>query len=152
MAGANPDFAGRQYPAGDPMTVSPTKIREFAEATGNDHPFHVSDEAARAAGYANVVAPSTFLVTLAQIAEAQYINDPEAGVDFSRVVHSEEAFAFERPVVAGDTLIPTLTVESVKTVGPHSMVTTRVNFADAGDGEQVATVRSSLVIRGEDNA
>ncbi|MDO5645601.1 MAG: MaoC family dehydratase N-terminal domain-containing protein [Dermabacter sp.] len=149
MPGANPDFAGREYPPGSPLEVSAVKIREFAEATQSPHPFHMDAEAARAAGYAGVVAPPTFLVALAQREEARYINDPEARVDFSRVVHSEESFALTRPIVAGDVLTPRLTVESIKGLGPHSLVTTRVDFADE-TATHVATVRSSLVIRGED--
>lgn len=152
MSGANPSFAGKNYEPGAPMRVSEEKIREFAAATGNVHPLHVDEEAAKAVGESHIVAPPTFLVSLAQAAEAQYINDPDAGIDFSRVVHSDESFALERPIVAGDTLIPELTVESVKAVGPHSMVTTRVNFTDAETGAQVAVVRSSLVIRGEETA
>lgn len=149
MSGPRPEFAGRIYSAGEAVTVSATKVREFARATGNDHPLHLDTDAATHAGYPAIVAPPTFLVTLAQAEEARYINDPEAGVDFSRVVHAEESFALERPIVAGDVLIPTLQVESVKSVGPHSMVSTRVDFATV-DGTHVAAVRSSLIIRGEE--
>lgn len=148
MAGANPDFAGRTYAPGNAMTVSAAKIKEFAAATANTHPFHTDEGAAREAGYASIVAPPTFLVSLAQAEEAKYINDPEAGVDFSRVVHSDESFELSRAIVAGDEMIPTLTVEAIKQVGPHSMVTTRVDFHDS-DATHVASVRSSLVIRGE---
>lgn len=106
MASPNPDFAGRVYDSGPRVRVSETKIREFAAATGNTHPLTVSEDAARAAGYEAIIAPPTFLVTLAQAEEARYINDPEAGIDFSRVVHSEESFALSRAIVAGDELTP----------------------------------------------
>ncbi|QEU11489.1 (3R)-hydroxyacyl-ACP dehydratase subunit HadC [Mycobacteroides abscessus subsp. abscessus] len=149
MASPHPDFAGRVYESGPSVRVSETKIREFAAATGNTHAFTTSEEAAREAGYSAIVAPPTFLVTLAQAEEARYINDPEAGIDFSRVVHSEESFELERAIVAGDELIPTLTVEAVKQVGPHAMVTTRVDFTDRSKAH-VASVRSSLVVRGEE--
>ena len=109
----------------------------------------MSEDAARAAGYEAIIAPPTFLVTLAQAEEAGYINDPEAGIDFSRVVHSEESFTLSRAIVAGDELTPSLTVEALKQVGPHAMVTTRVDFTDEA-GAHVASVRSSLVVRGEE--
>lgn len=144
----DPSFAGRTYPPGPLHTVSAAKIIEFARATGASSPLHHDAEAAREAGHSGVVAPPTFLVSLAQATETQYIEDPAAGVDFSRVVHGEESFVLQRPVVAGDRLVPTLTVESVRAAGGHAMVTTRVDMADP-DGEPVASVRSMLVVRGE---
>lgn len=144
----DPAFAGRTYPAGPVHTVSAAKITEFAAATGASSPLHRDPEAARAAGLADVLAPPTFLVSLAQAAEAQYIEDPASGIDFSRVVHGEETFTLHRPVVAGDRLVPVLTVESVRAAGGHAMVTTRVDVADE-NGAEVAAVRSLLVVRGE---
>ncbi len=144
----DPSFAGKVYPPGAPAVVSGAKIAEFAAATGATSPLHTDPEAARAAGHADVLAPPTFLVSLAQQAEADYIRDPAAGIDFSRVVHGEEGFVLHRPVVAGDSLTPTLTVENVRLVGGNAMITTRVEFAD-DHGDDVATVRSSLVVRGE---
>ncbi|WP_114855631.1 MaoC family dehydratase N-terminal domain-containing protein [Brachybacterium sp. YJGR34] len=144
----DPSFAGRSYPAGPVHTVSAAKIAEFARATGAASALHTDPEAARAAGCADVVAPPTFLVSLAQATEAQYIEDPAAGIDFTRVVHGEEAFTLHRPVVAGDRLVPTLTVERVRSAGGHTMVTTRVDLADEA-GAEVASVRSMLVVRGD---
>ena len=149
MTQANPDFAGRTYPPGEPLLIDAVKVREFAQATGNTHPAHHDAAAARSLGYRDIAAPPTFLVSLAQAAEAQYINDPDASIDFSRVVHSDESFQLHRPIIAGDELTPTLTVVAVRSVGPHSMVSTRVDFADT-DGAEVASVGSSLVIRGEE--
>ncbi|MFC0675080.1 FAS1-like dehydratase domain-containing protein [Brachybacterium hainanense] len=144
----DPSFAGRTYPPGPVHVVSAAKIIEFARATGASAPIHTDAEAARAAGHADVVATPTFLVSLAQQTEAQYIEDPAAGIDFTRVVHGEESFELERPVVAGDRLVPTLTVERVRSAGGHTMVSTRVDMADPA-GEPVAVVRSMLVVRGE---
>lgn len=144
----DPAFAGRTYPASPAHTVSVAKIAEFAAATAATSPLHTDPGAARAAGYEDVLAPPTFLVSLAQATEAQYIEDPAAGIDFSRVVHGEEAFTLHRPIVAGDVLVPTLTVEKVRAAGGHAMVTTRVDLADP-EGIEVASVRSMLVVRGD---
>jgi len=144
----DPAFAGRTYPAGPVHTVSAAKIVEFARATGATSALHTDAEAARGAGHADVVAPPTFLVSLAQATEAQYIEDPDSGIDFSRVVHGEESFTLHRPVVAGDRLVPTLTVEAIRAAGGHAMVTTRVDLADEA-GTEVAAVRSMLVVRGD---
>lgn len=145
--GINPDFAGRVYPPSPVYEVGREKIREFAEAVGAASPAHHDPEAARALGHPDVIAPPTFAVIAAQRCEQQLIVDPEAGIDFSRVVHGEERFTHHRPITAGDRLVGTLTVESVRQAGGHSMVTTRVDLATE-QGEPVSTVTSTIVVRG----
>ena len=141
-------FAGRVYPPGPVYEVGREKIAEFAAGVGSDDPAHTDVEAARALGHRDVVAPPTFAVIIAQRCEAQYIADPAAGIDFSRVVHGEERFTHHRPIVAGDRLVPTLHVDMVRIAGGHGMVTTRVEIADQ-DGGPVSTVTSMLVVRGD---
>jgi len=145
----NTSFAGRSYPPGEVYQVSAEKIREFAESTANTQPAHTDPTAARALGYPDVVAPPTFAVVIAQRAEAAYVRDPEAGIDFSRVVHADERFTLHRAIVAGDRLTPTLHVDAVTQRGPLSMITTRVELID-DDGAPVASVVSTLAVRGED--
>src|SRR4051794_41890250 len=96
----NASFAGRSYPPTAPYEVGREKIREFAEAVG-EHPVHVDPEAARALGYPDVIAPPTFAVIVAQRCDAQLVRDPEAGIDYSRVLHGEQNFTHHRPIVAG---------------------------------------------------
>nr|WP_125774001.1 MaoC family dehydratase N-terminal domain-containing protein [Antribacter gilvus] len=149
----DPGFAGREYPATSPYSVGREKIREFASAVGAAHPAHHDSVAARGLGYPDLVAPATFAVVVAQRAEAQYVQDPAAGIDFSRVVHADERFTHHRPIVAGDELVTVLHVDSVATRGVLSLVTTRCEiFAESADGtrEPVSTVTSTLAVRGED--
>lgn len=154
QTGVNPSYAGRVYPPSEVFEVGRERIREFAEAIGSRDPAHLDPAAARALGYADVIAPPTFAVIIAQRCESQYVEDPAAGVDFSRVVHGEEKFAHHSPIVAGDRLIPVLHVDGVRLVGGHGMVTTRVEIAreaspGSGEpGEAVASVVSTLVVRG----
>jgi acyl dehydratase len=144
----NASFAGRTYPPTPPYEVGREKIREFAEVAG-EHPFHVDPEAARAAGYPDVIAPPTFAVIVAQRCDAQLVRDPEAAIDYSRVVHGEQSFTHHRPIVAGDRLVAVLHVDSVRSAGGHAMVTTRSEIATEA-GEPVCTATSTLVVRGED--
>ncbi|GAA1715665.1 MaoC family dehydratase N-terminal domain-containing protein [Isoptericola hypogeus] len=149
---ANASFAGREYPVTAPYSVGREAIRAFATAVGATHPAHHDLVAARVSGYPDLVAPPTFAVVVAQRAEAQYVQDPEAGVDFSRVVHADERFTHHRPIVAGDELVTVLHVDSVTERAGIAMVTTRCEIAAVGDegSEPVTTVLSSLVIRGEE--
>ena len=83
--------------------------------------------------------------------EAQLIEDPDAGIDFSRVVHADERFTHHRPIVAGDEITTVLHVDAVVERAGLAMVTTRCAlFGDAALTDHVATVRSTLAVRGED--
>ena len=143
----NPDFAGRTYPPSGPYAVDAAMLSAFAEAVGSTDPVHHSADAARAAGYRDVIAPPTFAVSLAQQCDAQYIRDPEAGIDFSRVVHGEQRFVHHRPITAGDEVMGVLTVDSIRQAGGHSMVTTRTELS-AADGTALSTSTSTIVVRG----
>ena len=81
--------------------------------------------------------------------DAALVNDPEAGIDFSRVVHADQRFTHHRPVVAGDELTAAVTVDNVRPLGSGAMVTSRVEITTVS-GEKVATTVSSLLVRGED--
>lgn len=145
----NTSIEGRVYPPTDPYLVGREKVREFARAVFATHPTHLDPEAARAAGYADVVAPTTFPIVVTASTLAQLLADEEAGVDFSRVVHGDQRFTYSRPIVAGDELTATMTITSVKTLGGHSMVTSESAIADA-TGAHVVTATSTLVVRGDE--
>ena len=147
----NPEIQGRVYPATSPYLVGREKVREFARAVRSTSPLHLDPEAARAAGFADVVAPPTFAVVVQEATLAQLLADDEAGVDFSRVVHGDQRFTYSRPIVAGDELTATLTIAAVKQLGGHSMVTASSSVVDAA-GEHVVTAISTLVVRGEEDA
>jgi Acyl dehydratase len=145
----NPAIEGRTYPPTAPYLVGREKVREFARAVFATHPTHLDPEAAQAAGYADVVAPATFPIVVTAATLDQLLGDEEAGVDFTRVVHGDQRFAYSRPIVAGDELVATMTVTSVKALGGHSMVTSESSIADAS-GAHVVTATSTLVVRGDE--
>jgi acyl dehydratase len=89
------------------------KIVEYALATGETNPLYLDPAAARAAGHADVVAPPMFAVVYQARSVAEAMFDPELGIDFARLVHSEQAFAWRRLVVAGDELSTSLTVADI---------------------------------------
>ncbi|MBI9113989.1 FAS1-like dehydratase domain-containing protein [Sanguibacter suaedae] len=149
----NLDYVGREYPAAAPYSVGREKVREFASAVGSTHPAHHDVVTARGLGYPDLVAPPTFAVIIAQRAEAQYIEDPAARVDFTRVVHADERFTHHRPIHAGDELVTVLHVDSITERAGLAMVTTRCEIsavvAEQAATEPVATVVSTLAVRGE---
>ncbi|AMB59646.1 hypothetical protein AWU67_13100 [Microterricola viridarii] len=145
----NPELQGRIFPPTAPYLVGREKVREFARAVFATSPINLDPEAARAAGHADVVAPPTFAVVVQELTLAQLLAEPDAGIDFSRVVHGDQRFSYSRPIVAGDELTATLRVASVKTLGPHAMVTAESTITDAA-GEHVVTAISTLVVRGDE--
>ena len=144
----NPELSGRSYPPTPPYLVGREKVREFSRAVQASDPASFDPEAARAVGHTDVVAPPTFAVVVQEHALAQLLADPDAGIDFSRVVHGDQRFRFTRPIVAGDELRAVLTVASVKTLGGNAMVTADTEITDAS-GAHVVTATSTLVVRGD---
>lgn len=142
----NVDAVGRAYGPYEQYEVSRVKIREFADAVDARGVEHRDLSAAKAAGFSDVVAPTTFAVAIAQRAEFHVIVDPEVGVDFSKVVHADERFTHHRPIVAGDVLETVIHIEAISQRGGISMVTTRAELSDAS-GQPVATVLSTLAVR-----
>lgn len=145
----NPELQGRTFAPTSPYLVGREKIREFARAVLATNPISFDVEAAHAAGHADLVAPPTFPVVVQEQTLAQLLAEPDAGIDFSRVVHGDQRFSYTRPVVAGDELTATLTVTSVKSLGAHAMVTAE-SVIVGEDGEHVVTAVSTLVVRGDE--
>ena len=144
----NPELQGRSYPPTPPYLVGREKVREFARAVLATSRINLDPEAARAAGYSDIVAPPTFPIVVAEPTLQQLLGDEDAGVDFSRVVHGDQRFTYTRPIVAGDELVATMTVTSVRTLGGNAMVTSETTITDAG-GAHVVTATSSIVVRGD---
>lgn len=141
----NTDLVGTVYP---PLRyeVSREKIREFAEAVGDANPAYVDPGAARGLGHPDVIAPPTFAVVATRDSQLAVINDPQLGLDFSRVVHGDQRFAMTRPITAGDVLIVTATLDTIRTLAGNDIVTIRNDLVTTA-GEPVVSVWATLVSR-----
>ncbi|ASO18206.1 acyl dehydratase [Actinoalloteichus hoggarensis] len=140
-------FIGRVYPPTAPYEVAREKIREFALAVGAADPVHHDVDAALAAGHPDLIAPPTFAVILSMSATTVLTDDPELGLDYSRVVHGDQSFVHHRPIRGGDRLLTTTTVESIVSRAGNDMITVRADIGTE-DGELVTVARSMLVARG----
>jgi acyl dehydratase len=106
------DAVGKTYPRVS-YAVGREKVREFAAAVGEENPLHHDLDAAREAGYADVVAPPMFAVVFGGRAMAPALFDPDVGIDFSRMVHGGQEFVWGPPVVAGDEIATEVEVKDV---------------------------------------
>ena len=143
----NQDYAGRTFPATEPYEVSRVKIAEFAEAIGDPSPVYRDRDAAIAAGYPDVIAPPTFPIVVTMGASAKTIADPGLGINYARVVHGEQRFEYNRPLRAGDLVTAQSTIETIRSVGSNTVMTTRTEVRTVA-GEPVCTVYSTIVERG----
>ncbi|UZJ30796.1 MaoC family dehydratase N-terminal domain-containing protein [Streptomyces endophytica] len=139
-------FVGRTYPPTEPYEVGREKIREFAEAIGDPNPAYTDADAAKALGYPDVIAPPTFVFAITFKAAGLVIEDPQLGLDYSRVVHGDQKFAYTRPVRSGDRLAVTSTIEAIKTMAGNDIIDIRGEVHDE-TGAHVVTAFTKLVAR-----
>jgi acyl dehydratase len=104
-----PELKGKQHPPFE-YEVGREKIREYAWAVGETNQIHIDPEAAKAAGFKNVVAPPMFCVVYSARAMAPAILDPELGINLALMVHGSQEFEWGEPVIAGDTITTEVTV------------------------------------------
>ena len=127
--------------------VGREKVREYANAVGETNPVHLDVEAARAAGYADVVAPPMFAVVYSAPAMAPAVLDPEVGIDLAMMVHGGQEFAWAEPVVAGDEITTTASVKDISERGGKGFYVFETVSTNQ-DGDTVATGTWTNIVRG----
>jgi acyl dehydratase len=145
----NPDLVERAFAPTAPYLVGREKVREFARAVFATDPQHTDPEAARALGYADVVAPPTFAMVIQDLTLQQLLGEPDSGIALERTVHAEQRFRYTRPIVAGDELTAQLSVTGIRAFGKGAMVTSEAEIRDIA-GDHVVTAVSVLLVGGED--
>jgi acyl dehydratase len=136
---------GKIYP---PVTyaVGREKVREYASAVGEEGELHHDPEAARTAGYSDVVAPPMFAVVYAGKAMGPVLFDPDVGIDFSRMVHGGQEFVWGPPVVAGDEIATEVEVKDVSERGGLQFFVFESRSTNQ-DGETVCTGTWTNIVR-----
>jgi acyl dehydratase len=144
----NRDWVGRKAPVGEPAEITRNDIRRFAAAIGDANPLYTDRAAAQAAGYPDVIAPPTFLISASTGGgDGGFIRDPDLRLNFAMVVHGEETFEFDRPVVAGDLLRMEQRIDDITAKGANELLTLVTEVTDAA-GAHVATITNTIVSRG----
>jgi len=139
------DAVGKTY-APVNYAVGREKVREFASAVGEENPVHHDPDAAREAGYADVVAPPMFAVVFGGRAMAPALFDPEVGIDFARMVHGGQEFVWGPPVVAGDEIATEVEVKDVAERGGLQFYVFESRSTNQ-DGETVCTGTWTNIVR-----
>lgn len=145
--GVTGELVGRTFALPEAYLVGREHIRDFARAVFATNPIHTDVDAARAAGYLDLVAPTTYLAVLQHRALEVLMHDPQFDVELKNIVHGDQRFTFNRPVIAGDEIHAQLEVTSVRALGANAMVQATTTFTDAA-GETVATTIATLIVGG----
>jgi acyl dehydratase len=99
----NTEATGKTW---DPVSfeVEPERIKQYADAIGEQNPVHHDADAARSAGFRDLVAPPMFAVVYSGPALGPAILDPEVGMNVATMVHGGQEFVWSEPVCAGDVI------------------------------------------------
>jgi acyl dehydratase len=140
------DAVGKTWPA-TTYAVGREKIKEYAHAVGETNPVHLDHEAARAAGYSDVVAPPMFAVVYSSPAVGPVLFDPDVAMNFALMVHGGQEFVWGPPVVAGDELTTRVECKSIEARdGKGFYVFESVSTNQRG--ETVCTATWTNIVRG----
>jgi hypothetical protein len=126
----NPDSVGRTFHGAKSFPVTASEIASFAAVIGEED---------------LTVAPPTFSIRISLEQSQELLSDPSVGLDWSRVVHGDQKFEIFRPIVAGDVLNCSSTIENYKAVAGNEIVTVRSDLKSGG--ELVVSTWSTLVVR-----
>lgn len=124
----NPAVQGKTYPDVS-FVVDPARVAAFREVVGQ--PSGV---------------PPTFATAAEFSVLPDVIGDPELALDFSRVVHGSQEYAYARPLVEGETLTVRVRIESIRERGGTGFLTIVTELL-AADGEIACVARSLMVER-----
>lgn len=142
----NTEAIGKSY---EPVAyaVGREKVREYAAAVGETNPLHHDVDAARAAGYADLVAPPMFAVVYAGRSVVPAIFDPDVGLNFAMMVHGGQEFRWGPLVVAGDEITTIATIREISDRGGMGFYVFE-SVSKNQDGATVCTGTWTNIVRG----
>jgi len=138
------DIIGTHYRYPDYYLVGREKIREYAKAIQCEDPISHSEEAAKAAGYPDVVAPLTFIAIPGRQVQLDIFRNFDVGINIARVIHRDQKITYHRPICAGDRLYFDPWLDSV--IESHGTVISelRSEVTDA-EGKPVMTTVVTMI-------
>lgn len=129
------------------FTVEADRIRQYAEAIGADDPIHQDAEAAKRAGFRDLVAPPMFAVVYSAPAMGPAILDPEVGMNFAAMVHGGQEFVWSEPVCAGDSITTEVEVKDISERDGRGYYVFE-SVSTNQDGDEVVRATWTNIVRG----
>lgn len=140
------DIIGTHYRYPDYYLVGREKIREYAKAIQCEDPISLSEEAAKAAGYPDVVAPLTFIAIPGRQVQLDIFRNFDVGINIARVIHRDQKITYHRPICAGDKLYFDSWLDSV--IESHGTVISELR-SEVTDGEGKPVMTTVVTMIGE---
>lgn len=127
----NPAAEGTTYPD-VAFTVDPARVAAFRQLFGMTEGV-----------------PPTFVTSAEFMVFPRITGDPNVALDFSRVLHGSQDYAYERPLREGETLTVKARIDSIRHRGGVGFLAVVMDLVDA-DGATVVIARSTLIERAPD--
>ena len=93
--------------------------------------------------------PPTFVTAAEFAVMPRIVEDPELGLDFTRVLHASQEYELHRPLREGESLSVRARIDSIRQRGATGFLTIMMELVD-DEGVVVCTARSMMVERGAD--
>ena len=130
------------------LEVSRSRLRFFANATGQKDPVYSDLDAAQAAGHRDLPVPPTFFFGIEMEASDPFAWISDLGIDLRTVLHGEQEFVYHRLAFADDVLTARSEIRNVyeKRGGALQFIVRVTTVTDAA-GELVAEMTGTTVVR-----
>lgn len=140
-------WIGHELPASE-LPIERSRLRFFAKAIGETNPAYLDVHAARAAGYADLPAPPTFLFAAELDSGAAFGLLADLEIPIAKLLHGEQSFDYHRAACVGDTVTVRSIVTDIydKKNGALEFVV-KTSRATNQRQELVAELRTTLVCR-----
>ncbi len=133
-----------QQTASQSGEITAEAIGQFADAVGDTNPVFRDEAAAHAAGYSGIPAQPTFITRF-------HISFGEAGLDpeHTQVLHGEQEYAYERPLIAGERISVRYVVAGVRQSrrADGMAIITLEQVIETANGERPATGKAIVIVR-----
>jgi acyl dehydratase len=127
--------------------VEAERISQYADAVGEEGDVYHDADAAKAAGFSDLVAPPMFCVVYSAPAMGPAILDPDVAINFPAMVHGGQQFEWGEPVCAGDEITTTAICKEIyekDSKGFYVFETVSTNQ----DGKETVTATWTNIVRG----
>jgi len=143
----SPELIGTCVAAGT-VLIERSRLRLFAAAVGLREPVYLDAEAARAAGYPDLLVPPTFCFTLETDLPGRRPIPQVLGVAPERVLHGEQEIEWVNDAFAGQAVTVDSRITGIESRkgGAIELVERRTDVIHA-DGRPVAHLRNVVVVK-----
>ena len=143
----NRALIGKKYPP-VVFNVEKQRLKFFAKATGQTDPLYFDEAYAVDQGHPSLLAPPTFLTTVAMEQEKPYQYLEDLNIKIERLLHAKQMYSYYTPIYADDTITMDSKIADMydKKEGKLQFVVFEFQFTNQKQNK-VAEASSTLVVQ-----